>query len=210
MTNKCPLCSSKSDFFYEADEKTYNKCSCCKAIFLLPELYLSAQKEKEHYQKHNNDVFDVNYQKFVSPISDYVLSNRSINDEGLDFGAGTGPVISKLLSDKSFSIHQYDPFFHTQKDLLNNTYNYIVCCEVIEHFHFPYKEFELMHKLLRPGGDLLCMTEIYNETINFERWYYKNDPTHVFIFQKATLEWIKDHFNFKELKISNRLILFSV
>jgi len=210
MTNKCPLCTSKSDFFHETDNKIYNKCSCCKAIFLLPEFYLSAEKEKKHYLKHNNDVFDVNYQKFVSPISDYVLSNRSINDEGLDFGAGTGPVISKLLSDKSFSIHQYDPFFHTQKDLLNNTYNYIVCCEVIEHFHFPYKEFELMHKLLRPGGDLLCMTEIYNETINFEKWYYKNDPTHVFIFQKASLEWIKDHFNFKELKISNRLILFSV
>ncbi|MCL4857464.1 MAG: methyltransferase, partial [Flavobacteriales bacterium] len=58
-------------------------------------------------------------------------------------------------------------------------------------------------------GKLICMTDIYNPTIDFASWYYKNDPTHVFIYQKETFEWIKTTFNFSELTIEKRLVVFS-
>ena len=129
--------------------------------------------------------------------------------KGLDFGAGTGPVISKILQDNNFEIAQYDPFFHNHPELLKKRYDYIACCEVIEHFYNPRKEFQLLRNLLQPNGKLYCMTDIYDQTIDFEKWYYKNDPTHVFIYHKKTVEWIKDKFGFSDVTINDRLITFA-
>lgn len=92
--------------------------------------------------------------------------------------------------------------------MLKFKYNYIICCEVIEHFHFPQKEFTLLRSLLKPGGILYCMTEIYSEDIDFINWHYKNDPTHVFFYHKDALKWIQEHFRFSEVKKKNRLIEF--
>jgi len=69
--------------------------------------------EKECYQTHNNDILDKRYQQFVSPITSHIYNHFSPEDRGLDFGAGTGPVISYLLRQKEYQIKQYDPFFLT-------------------------------------------------------------------------------------------------
>jgi hypothetical protein len=53
------------------------------------------------------------------------------------------------------------------------------------------------------------MTHLYDPSIEFNSWYYKNDPTHVFIYQKETIEWIKQRFNFSSVAIEGRLITFS-
>ena len=166
------------------------------------------EEEIERYQYHNNDVNDLGYQKFVSPIVNAVKQYFNSNHIGLDFGAGTGPVLSKMLQVAGYQIKQYDPFFHKYPELLNEKYDYIASCEVVEHFHYPDKEFELLKKLLLPNGMLFCMTDIYNPTIDFANWYYKNDPTHVFIYQKETFEWIKTTFNFSDLTIDKRLVSF--
>jgi len=128
--------------------------------------------------------------------------------KGLDFGAGTGPVISKMLSDKRYDIKQYDPFFHNEPQLLRDKYDYVICCEVIEHFHQPAKEWERLKNLLLPGGSVICMTHIYEPSIDFPKWYYKNDETHVFIYMKETLEWLREKYGFCSLTIKERLVCF--
>lgn len=208
MTENCPLCNSKSEVFYNSPKQLFYKCDNCFGIFLSRNLLPTNETEIERYQYHNNDVNDLGYQKFVSPIVNSVKQHFNANHIGLDFGAGTGPVLSKMLQKTSYQIKQYDPFFHNYPELLNEKYDYIASCEVIEHFHHPYKEFELLKKLLLPNGMLFCMTDIYNPTIDFANWYYKNDPTHVFIYQKETLEWIETTFNFSDLTIEKRLIVF--
>jgi len=171
-------------------------------------LRLNTKDEELRYETHNNDVFDVRYQNFVSPITKEILENFSEDHLGLDFGAGTGPVISKILKDNNFRIEAYDPFFHKDLKLLDEKYDYIACCEVMEHFYYPKKEFALLKKILLKGGNLYCMTEIYEERIDFSTWYYKNDPTHVFIYHKKTIEWIKNNFGFSDVNIKGRLIIF--
>ncbi len=52
------------------------------------------------------------------------------------------------------------------------------------------------------------MTHLYDENIDFEKWYYKNDPTHVFIYQEKTIEYIAKEFGFSSFCIENRLITF--
>ena len=108
----------------------------------------------------------------------------------------------------NFKIKAYDPIFHKNPKLLDEKYDYIACCEVIEHFYNPKKEFALLKKLLLKGGRLYCMTEIYDQNIDFGSWYYKNDPTHVFIYQRKTIDWINTEFGFSDVNINGRLITF--
>jgi SAM-dependent methyltransferase len=209
MHNKCPLCTNESSLFYQKNDKIYYQCINCFGIFIEPNHRLDKIQEKLHYETHINDVDDIRYQNFVSPITSAILNDFNPQSKGLDFGAGTGPVISKVLKDNGFSIRQYDPFFHNFPELLKFQYDFIACCEVMEHFHSPQKEFELLKKMLLPNGKLYCMTELYNDNINFGNWYYKNDPTHVFIYHQKSIEFIKEHFHFSDVLINKRLIIFA-
>ena len=205
----CPLCEGNSAVFYQYKTRLYHQCKTCQGIFVDPSLMPSLDHEKLRYEEHHNDVNNKGYQKFVSPITNSILKNYKPTDKGLDFGAGTGPVIAKILKEQKYHIELYDPFFHNFPDLLNQTYDYIACCEVIEHFHFPAKEFGLLKRILNNGGALYCMTDIYDSSIDFHKWYYKNDMTHVFIYQKETLEWIKKTYGFLKLTIKDRLVILN-
>lgn len=207
--NQCPLCKNNGELFYESGNSQYYECIHCKGIFVPNDLLPNPQEEVDRYISHNNDVEDPRYQKFVSPIVEAILQDFGSSDKGLDFGAGTGPVISKMLHDHGFQISPYDPFFQDDRELLQHKYSFIVCCEVMEHFHFPRKEFRRLKKLLLPGGKLYCMTHLYSPEIEFENWYYKNDPTHVFIYQQQTLKYIVKVFGFSDFYVNGRLIVFS-
>jgi SAM-dependent methyltransferase len=205
-SNNCPLCSAESDVFFERKKQKFFICRNCDGIFPDRALIPDSTAEKSRYEEHINDVENEGYQKFVSPIVSSILQEQNSRGKGLDFGAGTGPVISKLLKEKGFQILQYDPFFHNYPELLKDQYDYIVCCEVIEHFNNPPKEFQLLKSMLRPGGKVYCMTDLYNPSIEFDNWYYKNDITHVFIYQEKTIHYITERFQFSDLKIEGRLI----
>ncbi len=207
---KCPLCKSRSNPFYKDKRCSYFKCTNCMSVFLDRKQLPDSETEMKRYLEHNNDVNDPGYQKFVSPIVSSVLNDFTKKDYGLDYGAGPGPVVAKLLKEKNFQIEVYDPFFHDDKKVLAKKYNYIICCEVIEHFHHPKKEFEKLKNMLLPNGKIYCMTDLYDEEIDFRNWYYKNDQTHVFIYHEKALEWIKGNLNFTGINVDDRLITFSI
>jgi len=175
-----------------------------------PDHYPSTNNEKKRYLEHNNNVHDLGYQKFVNPIVNAVQKDFNNTTSGLDFGCGTGPVISKLLRDKNYSIATFDPFFDNNLNALKTTYNFIVCCEVIEHFHNPLKEFKLLKSLLKPKGKLYCMTDLFSANINFKNWYYKDDDTHVIFYHKNTFKWIEKNVGFSKVTVNNRLITFEI
>lgn len=200
----CPLCKQNGKPFYKNE---FFVCGNCSGLYKNRKDYIDVMAETHRYKEHNNDVSDIRYQKFVSPITTYVLANFKPNHSGLDFGSGTAPVISKVLQDNGYNIHQFDPFFSNKVELLKGTYDYIVSCEVIEHFHKPDVEFDLLYKILKSGGALICMTLLYDENIDFKNWHYKNDPTHVFIYHQETIKYIADHYGFTNFEISNRLII---
>jgi len=209
-TYTCPLCGGKGSEFYQYKKKHYLQCQHCYGIFMDPALIPDSDSEKTRYEEHNNDTEDQGYQNFVSPITTAILNDFTPAHTGLDFGAGTAPVISKILQDHQFQIKQYDPFFHNYPEHLKHQYDYIACCEVMEHFYHPFREFKLLKSLLRPGGKLYCMTDLYDKSIDFHAWYYKNDQTHVFIYHRETIHWIRDTFQFPDYRIKGRLIVFEI
>ncbi len=208
----CGLCGGLSDEFFRGRSAVYYKCRQCSSVFMGPKYRLSPAKERERYLEHNNNVLDPRYREFVTPVVSAITDNFSANDTGLDFGAGTGPVISDILKKKRYNIGIYDPFFADDKNKLENKYDYIACCEVIEHFYNPAKEFALLRSLLKPrsGSGIFCMTDIYSPRTNFEKWYYKNDPAHVFFYSPGSIEWIRKNFGFKESETEARLIKFRI
>lgn len=205
----CPLCHNTTSEFFSTIKKKYRICSNCEGISLENRFMPTSTEEKERYLEHNNDVNDKRYQQFVSPITQAVQRDFTPAHSGLDFGAGTGPVIAKVLRDNHFKVETYDPFFHNNPALLQQKYDYIACCEVMEHFHRPDTEFKLLRSLLKPDGKLFCMTKIYQNNTDFKRWYYKDDPTHVFFYSEKSLHYIKATFGFTDLEISGDLIIFS-
>jgi len=206
LSEACPLCYQAAKLFYR---DTHLQCEQCGAIFRATVKHLNPDEEKKRYLSHNNDVNDSRYQNFVKPIVDAVTAHFGPQHQGLDFGAGTGPVISKLLTDRSYKIRQYDPFFHPHSALLKKKYDYIVACEVIEHFHKPREEFNRLTKMLLDRGMLFIMTMIYDDSIEFARWFYKNDESHCFFYREKTLHWIQKEFSFSNLKIDKRLIIYT-
>ena len=208
MNLNCPLCNSIATLFFFFFKHLFYKCNTCDGIFRPKLTFLTAEEEKAHYEKHNNDVFDERYQAFVSPIVEAVLQDFSPEAKGLDFGSGTGPVIAKMLTDKGYQVQNYDLFFAKEPSLLKEKYDYVSCCEVMEHFHHPYQEFELLKSLLLPKGKLFCKTEVYNNQTPFENFCYKDDFTHVFIYQLKTLEWIQKNLRFSKVSVYDKLIVF--
>ena len=208
MNMTCPLCNSTATLFCEKPKHLFYKCNTCDGIFRPKDTFLTAEEEKEHYEKHNNDVYDERYQNFVSPIVNAVLLDFSPEAKGLDFGSGTGPVIAKMLKDKGYQVENYDLFFANEPSFLKEKYDYVSCCEVMEHFHHPHQEFELLQSLLLPNGKLYCKTEVYINQKPFENWYYKDDFTHVFIYQPKTLEWIQKNLRFSKVSVYDKLIVF--
>ncbi|TGL39859.1 class I SAM-dependent methyltransferase [Leptospira perdikensis] len=164
-------------------------------------------EEKLRYMEHNNDVHDIRYQNFLRPIVEKVVSNQKPTDQGLDFGAGPEPIVQFLLGQLGYPIKLYDPFFHNHLENLNQTYDYMILTEVVEHFHFPKLEFQKLNQLLKPNGILYILTHPYDDSIDFESWYYKNDKTHTFFYTKKSFEWICNQFGFKNFEIENRIII---
>ena len=206
--SSCPLCQHKAVSFYKKRDKHFFQCTHCHAVFLDPDSRFKKDNEKQRYLHHQSSPEDSGYLDFLSPIITTVQDNFTAAHKGLDFGCGHTPVLSELLSKQQFDIASYDPIFHDNKSLLDQKYDFIICCEVIEHFYHPDKTFELLSKLLKPKGQLICHTHIYQDDIDFQSWYYKNDPTHVFFYHPSTLEYIKNKFSFTSLDVTENLITF--
>ncbi len=199
----CTLCGSA---LIKKKDEYYYDCSTCKAIVKDVQYYLSADEEKAEYEMHNNDIHDVRYQNFTMPITNYVLEKFLPGHKGLDFGSGTGPVISSMLMKNGYDIVQYDPFFAPDRRVLDHRYDYIVSCEVFEHFYNPKMEIDRLFSILKGNGGLLIMTLLYHDQIDFSNWNYRNDDTHVFIYRKETIEYIANENNLEIDIITDRFI----
>lgn len=209
-TIRCPLCSHSVEPFRKARKREYWHCPGCGSVMMDPRDYVTPREEKSRYETHNNDVEDPRYQNFVAPLVRQVLAGHSPAEAGLDFGSGTGPVITKLLRERGYHIRTFDPFFDNNTSLLREKYDYIACCEVAEHFHNPREEFEMLRGLLKPGGKLYLMTRLYDPHIDFASWDYKNDETHVFFYSHRAMEWIADKMEFSDVAFLNdQLITFT-
>lgn len=209
MKHHCPLCANDADTFFKDSKHHFLLCPTCLGIFRDDNQFLSAVNEKKRYLLHRNDMEDKGYYQFVLPIINQVKLHMTQGAKGLDFGCGHTPVLSNYLIKEGYDMSVFDPIFFKDESVMNDQYDFIVCCEVIEHFCNPAYEFQKLFQTLGPKGKLICKTHLFDKGIDFDKWYYKNDPSHVFIYQAETIRWIKNNYLLNDVKINQRVITFS-
>ena len=99
------------------------------------------------------------------------------------------------MMEAGHSMALFDPFFQPDRSVLQETYDFVTCTEVAEHFHRPAAEFTQLLGLLHPGGWLAVMTAFQTDDAAFANWYYRRDPTHVVFYREATLRYLADEHN---------------
>ncbi|MFW7377293.1 MAG: class I SAM-dependent methyltransferase [Oligoflexus sp.] len=160
---------------------------------------MSLSEERSYYCLHENNVHDLSYQKFVQPLFEQVIQRALPLSQGLDYGCGDGPVLSYLLEEKGFAMVRYDPYFLPDESSLKQKYDFIVCCEVAEHFFLPLLEFRRLLSMLKSSGFLGLMTQIYRDDIDFGNWHYRRDPTHVSFYTETCIKWIAQSLGFSKV-----------
>ncbi|MFW5961192.1 MAG: class I SAM-dependent methyltransferase [Desulfohalobiaceae bacterium] len=187
MRLTCRVClQEESRLFYSDKDRHYWRCDACLATFLESTQLPGPGQEYQRYCEHNNDPQDPRYLKFLNKLTDPLLQKLKPGSRGLDFGCGPGPGLAWILRKSGHWVRLYDPFFYPQKKLLQHRYDFVACCEVVEHLHQPYQEFCLLRSLLEPGGWLGIMTSFQTRDQDFANWRYRQDPTHVVFYKEET------------------------
>ena len=187
----CPVCHAPSpQHFLCVDERDYWRCDVCEARYLDPRQRTGPQDERAHYLLHDNDPHDLRYRTFLSKLADPLLGKLGTGMHGLDYGCGSGPALAAMLREAGQNMALYDPFFYPDPQPLAQTYDFITCTEVAEHFHRPGEEFDRLDVMLRPGGWLGVMTCFQTDDARFANWHYRKDPTHVVFYRETTFQMI--------------------
>lgn len=208
----CTLCESPKakEFAVTRLAKQFFRCPECHLVFLNPKQQMGFFEEKARYQTHNNDIRQSGYRRFLNqmwePLKE-ILPNKDVKI--LDFGCGPTDAFSKLALEDGFIAESYDPYFFTQKELLQQKYDVVWCSEVFEHFNEPKKSVEQVMSLLNPGGILTVMTDHYpEEPEEFIKWGYHNDPTHISFYSGQTMQWIAKTYGLGFVLVSKRVTFF--
>lgn len=195
----CPLCKSTNlkPVHPPHDRRYYYHCSDCSLIFTDPKFFLSPEESRLRYLNHQNSIQQKGYVDFLNQAILPALSLLNAEMQGLDYGCGPGPTLSLLLKNRGFSCDNYDPVFFGQ--FKKERYDFIFSTECFEHFLEPAVDLQKITDLLINEGLLIVMTSQWKNQDHFEKWYYKNDPTHVSFYHSRTFHTICSLFHYELL-----------
>ncbi|WP_299700701.1 class I SAM-dependent methyltransferase [uncultured Pontibacter sp.] len=171
-------------------------CQQCQLLFSAKQDFPSAELEKAHYMRHENTVSNAGYVQFLNKAIVPALPFLHAGMRGLDYGCGPGPSLSVLLRERGYVMDDYDPFFfpYLKED---QVYDFIFSTECFEHFFDPDAEMQRLSLLLKTGGFLIVMTQLWQNLSELPTWYYAKDPTHVVFYHLHTFDWIAKHYGFE-------------
>ncbi len=204
----CLLCAHVATGLVRDRRRAYYHCAHCELIFADPTSHLVPEAEQTVYNQHKNSPSDQNYRRFLNQLAQPLLEQLSAGAQGLDYGCGPGPTLSRMFEEAGMTMQLYDPYFAPDTQALNCTYDFVTCTEVVEHFYEPAKDWARLASLLRPGGWLGVMTRFYESADRFDQWYYKNDPTHVCFYNLQTLQWIAAQIGLTIKHQAHNVVLF--
>lgn len=205
----CPLCRTEKIREYSRDKhRTYYQCRVCSLVFVPSWQFLSAEDEKKRYDLHQNSPQDLDYRRFLSRLFIPLQQKLTPGSHGLDFGSGPEPTLSRMFEEAGHTMTLFDHFYEPVPAVLEQQYDFITATEVVEHLHDPRKELERLWTCLKQGGWLGIMTKAAVPQDTFPQWYYKNDPTHVCFFFRATFTWLALQWYAELVFVGSDVVLF--
>ena len=215
MNLECTLCKNMNieEYYKEIKgfKRLFYRCSDCLLIFLDPRLHLPKNLEKSRYEHHNNSERSQGYENFLKTLTEPLKKYIKPSMLGLDFGCGPYPMMCEMMTEEGYQIKGYDPYFEPDEALLRASYDYVTCCEVVEHFNYPSIAFKTLTELVRPSGFLALKTSLFESKLKtieeFSSWYYIKDDTHISLYSKDSMEWVANHFGFVIKEINSSVII---
>ncbi len=195
---ECPLCGNgATEPLYRDKKRDYQICPQCDLVFVPPEFHLSSEAEKTRYDFHSHSLEDSGYRDFLNRLFQPLEKKLSLGAHGLDFGCGRTPTLSVLFEEAGYACANYDLYFANDPAVLEKQYGFLTCSETMEHFIHPREEFEQLLRLVKPGGWIGIMTQLRDETPPFEKWFYKDDATHVCFFSRKSFQTLEKCYGLK-------------
>ena len=226
----CPLCANgATERFYCDRKREFFQCLECDLVFVPPEFRLSPEAEKARYDFHQQSLTDSGYRDFLNRLFQPLTralrerprecgavtegngkTKLSPGARGLDFGCGQEPTLSVLFKEAGCACDNYDLHFANDPAVLEKQYDFLTCSETMEHFSRPHEEFERFLKLVKPGGWIGIMTQLRDSAPPFEKWFYKDDATHVCFFSRKTFQWLEKQCGLHAEFHPNGVVLFQI
>ena len=159
----CPLCLSAGTMPFHKGGKAsayrdFFRCGECDMVFVPRSQLLDPAGQKARYLEHNNDIDDPAYRDFLGRMYYALRPHLKPGARGLDYGAGPGPALQRMMIEDGFEAYTYDIFFYPDEAVLSTAYDFVTCTETAEHFDDPRREFDSLDGLMRSGGWLGVMT----------------------------------------------------
>jgi SAM-dependent methyltransferase len=205
----CPLCSAASStLHYGGGERDFWHCGLCDLVFVAASARLPYKEEIARYRHHRNDERDSAYVDFLSRLAVPMIERTPVGACGVDYGSGPSPALAQIMERAGRPTVAYDPVFRAEVALVDGSYDFLTCSEVIEHVHDPMALLERFATLVKPGGIVGIMTTCRDPAQPFGEWWYARDPTHVCFYSEATMRWIAKRFGWEmEIPVPNVVIL---
>ena len=184
------------------------QCLNCEFVFVPSQYHLSEPEERKRYDTHNNNPEDLRYRQSLSRLTEPLNELISSDSYGLDFGCGPGPTLSLMLEKEGHQVDLYDKYYVKDLSVFNKEFDFVTLTEVIEHLSDPLFELERLTSILKPGGIIAIMTQTLSRDIDFEAWYYKNDPSHIGFYNQKSLQILADQLELQMSHYSDRVIFF--
>jgi SAM-dependent methyltransferase len=180
----------------------------CDLVFVTPEFHLSPEAEKERYDFHSHSLEDSGYRNFLNRLFQPLEKILPSGARGLDFGCGRTPTLSVLFEDAGLACDNYDLHYADDPAVLEKQYDFLTCSETMEHFKNPRAEFERFLRLVKPGGWIGIMTQLRDSAPPFDKWFYKDDATHLCFFSQKSFQWLEKTHDLKLESHSGGVMIF--
>jgi hypothetical protein len=191
----CPLCAERAaPWLHEEHGRAFHLCEACGLVFVDPAGHPTPAAAAARYAHHHNDPADPGYRAHLERLADPLCAKAAAGARALDFGSGPTPALAGLLRERGFETTAWDPLYAPGPGALVGCYDLIACCEVVEHFRAPAREFTRLAGLLAADGWLGISTKLLVEPGRLPGWWYARDPTHLAIYQPRTMEWLAARF----------------
>ena len=206
----CPLCGgSEVNPAATAFGRELRGCATCSLLFVAPGQRIPRAEEVARYEQHDNRADDPRYVAHLRRLADPVLERTRPGARGLDYGCGPAPVLGAILTDAGRPTASYDPHFRNEPAILEEWYDVITCCEVLEHVHEPARLLRRFDGMLALGGIIGIMTGLRDDTTDLATWWYLRDPTHVCFYSRPTLDWIAQRFSWRAEYPAANVVIFA-
>ncbi|MBF0273974.1 MAG: class I SAM-dependent methyltransferase [Nitrospinae bacterium] len=207
----CRICNSHSSLYYK-NIRSFYRCPECSLIFTNETV--SSEEQEKHYKgqwKGDNQEF---WEGQATALSHVIHKNHEPK-KILDFGAGTGDLTKELIK-RGYDVTPVEPMVngYLKDQKFDALFNTVVSLEVIEHLPNMWQELSEIEKVLTQDGIMAFSTLLTNNFIDlpdsvahFEKWWYKDDLTHVSFFCNKALFKIASLSNYNVEIYGNQLFV---